>query len=187
MNIVRIFLRATKNGTYKPDSIYVGEISVELIDEYIRWRREIKQNSDATINHALTPILKACAYASKMKMIDHAVNAWIQDMRIASKISLADEDNEFDGKYLSKEQMSALLEYYHTCTEPRRKEFLEMFFFAFHACGLRVVDVMTLQWGHVNFEKKELRKIMIKTNKRHVIPLTEPALNILHRWLEKRA
>lgn len=158
MNIFRIFLRATKNGTYKPDSIYVGEISVELIDEYIRWRREIKQNSDATINHALTPILKACAYASEMKMIDHAVNARIQDMRIASKISLADEDNEFDGKYLSKEQMSALLEYYHACTEPRRKEFLEMFFFAFHACGLRVVDVMTLQWGHVNFEKKELRK-----------------------------
>ena len=61
-----------------------------------------------------------------------------------------------------------------------------MFFFAFHACGLRVVDVMTLQWGHVNFEKKELRKIMIKTNKRHVIPLTEPALHILHRWQEKR-
>lgn len=102
MNIFRIFLRATKNGTYKPDSIYLGEISVELIDEYIRWRREIKQNSDATINHALTPILKACAYASEMKMIDHAVNARIQDMRIASKISLADEDNEFDGKYLSK-------------------------------------------------------------------------------------
>lgn len=111
MNIFRIFLRATKNGTYKPDSIYLGEISVELIDEYIRWRREIKQNSDATINHALTPILKACAYASEMKMIDHAVNARIQDMRITSKISLSDEDNEFDGKYLSKEQMSALLEY----------------------------------------------------------------------------
>ena len=33
MNIFRIFLRATKNGTYKPDSIYLGEISVELIDE----------------------------------------------------------------------------------------------------------------------------------------------------------
>ena len=52
-------------------------------------------------------------------MIDHAVNARIQDMRIASKISLADEDNEFDGKYLSKEQMSALLEYYNTCSQNR--------------------------------------------------------------------
>lgn len=36
MNIFQIFLRATKSGTYKPDGIYVGEISVELIDEYIR-------------------------------------------------------------------------------------------------------------------------------------------------------
>ena len=82
--------------------------------------------------------------------------------------------------------MAALLEYYKTCTEPRRKEFLEMFFFAFHACGLRVVDVMTLQWKHINFARKELRKIMIKTNKRHVIPLTEPALHILQQWREKR-
>ena len=187
MNIFQIFLRATKRGTYKPDSIYVGEVSVELIDEYIKWRREVKQNSNATINHALTPILKACAYASELKMIDHTVNARIQDMRISPKLSLSDEDSEFDGKSLTKEQMLSLLEYYNTCPEPRRKEFLEMFFFAFHACGLRAVDVMTLQWKHIDFARKELRKIMIKTNKRHVIPLTEPALNILHRWQEKRA
>lgn len=45
----------------------------ELLDSYIVWRKEIKQDSDATINHALTPILKACAYASEMSMIDPAV------------------------------------------------------------------------------------------------------------------
>ena len=112
MNIFQTFLRATKKGTYKQDSIYLGEISVELIDEYIKWRREIKLNSDATINHALTPILKACAYASELKMIDSAVNARIQDMRIASKISLTDEETEFDDKYLTKEQLTALLDYY---------------------------------------------------------------------------
>lgn len=80
-----------------------------------------------------------------MGMMEPAVNARIQDMRIVTKVSLSEEEAEFDGKSLSKEQMAALLEYYKTCTEPRRKEFLEMFFFAFHACGLRVVDVMTLQ------------------------------------------
>lgn len=99
---------------------------------------------------------------------------------------MSDEESEFDGKSLNQEQMLALLEYYKTCPEPRRKEFLEMFFFAFHACGLRVVDVMTLQWGHISFERKELRKIMVKTNKRHVIPLTEPALHILRQWQAKR-
>lgn len=186
MNVFTTFLRATKQGTYEKDKIYVGDITPELIDGYITWRRDIRQNGDETINHSLTPILKACSYAAELGMIEQSVNARIQDMMIVTKPSLSDEESEFDGKALTKEQMDALLEYYKNCKEPRRKEFMEMFFFAFHACGLRIVDVMTLQWGHINFEKKELRKIMIKTSKRHVIPLTEPALKILRKWQEKR-
>ena len=186
MNVFTTFLRATNQGTYEKDKIYVGDITPELIDGYITWRRDIRQNGDETINHSLTPILKACSYAAELGMIEQSVNARIQDMMIVTKPSLSDEESEFDGKALTKEQMDALLEYYKNCKEPRRKEFMEMFFFAFHACGLRIVDVMTLQWGHINFEKKELRKIMIKTSKRHVIPLTEPALKILRKWQEKR-
>lgn len=186
MNVFTTFLRATNQGTYEKDKIYVGDITPELIDGYITWRRDIRQNGDETINHSLTPILKACSYATELGMIEQSVNARIQDMMIVTKPSLSDEESEFDGKALAKEQMDALLEYYKNCKEPRRKEFMEMFFFAFHACGLRIVDVMTLQWGHINFEKKELRKIMIKTSKRHVIPLTEPALKILRKWQEKR-
>lgn len=186
MNVFTTFLRATNQGTYEKDKIYVGDITPELIDGYITWRRDIRQNGDETINHSLTPILKACSYAAELGMIEQSVNARIQDMMIVTKPSLSDEESEFDGKALTKEQMDALLEYYKNCKEPRRKEFMEMFFFAFHACGLRIVDVMTLQWGHINFEKKELKKIMIKTSKRHVIPLTEPALKILRKWQEKR-
>lgn len=186
MNVFTTFLRATNQGTYEKDKIYVGDITPELIDGYITWRRDIRQNGDETINHSLTPILKACSYAAELGVIEQSVNARIQDMMIVTKPSLSDEESEFDGKALTKEQMDALLEYYKNCKEPRRKEFMEMFFFAFHACGLRIVDVMTLQWGHINFEKKELRKIMIKTSKRHVIPLTEPALKILRKWQEKR-
>lgn len=178
MNIFQTFLHATNKGSYKPNSIYVGDIRRIY---QVAPRDQAEQRCDA-----LMPILKACAYAAELKMIDHTVNARIQDMRITPKMSLADEESEFDGKYLTKEQMSALLEYYHICSESRRKEFLEIFFFAFHTYGLRVVDVMTLQWSHINFERKELRKIMIKTNKRHVIPLTEPALRILRQWQEKR-
>ena len=186
MNIFQEFLRSTNRGTYKPDGIYLGELTIELLDAYIAWRREIKLNSDHTINHALTPILKACAYASELDLIDKALNARIQDMRISPKISLATDEAEFDGKSLSKEEVKKLIEYHDTCQEPRRKEFIEMFLFAFHACGLRLVDVMTLQWTHIDFQKKELRKVMVKTNKRHVIPLSEPAIEILMGWYAKR-
>lgn len=181
MNIFRQFLMATGNGTYKPDSIYIGEISEVLIDKYINWRRTFKNNSDQTINHALTPILKGCDNACSMGYIDREVNAAIQDMRIQEKITLESEgEKEFDGNYLTKEQLAQLVEFYKSDTELRRKEFIEMFLFAFHACGLRIVDVMTLQWKHIDFDKKELSKVL--TNKRHIIPLTEPALRILYKW-----
>ncbi len=183
MNIFRQFLLMTGKGTYKPDAIYIGEISVELIDKYIKWRREFKNNSDQTINHALTPILKACDSACTAGYIDREVNADLQDMRIQEKASLEVEgEKEFDGNYLTKEQLQKLVEFYEKDTEPRRKEYIEMFLFAFHACGLRIVDVMTLQWGHINFEKRELNKVLVKTNHRHKIPLTDPALRILHKW-----
>lgn len=186
MNIFKSFLRAMKRGTYNKDSIFVSDITPELLDEYIEWRREFKQNTDATINHALTPILKACAYACDMNIIEPAINSRIQEMRIITKVALSEEEPEFDGRYLSTEQLKSLVDYYQSCKEPRRKEFIEMFLFAFQACGLRVVDVMTLQWSNINFDKKELRKIMIKTGKRHVIPLSEPAIQILRMWQVKR-
>lgn len=56
MNIFQEFLRAKGKGTYKEDSIYLGEISYDLIVEYINYRRNIKKNATTTINHSLTPI-----------------------------------------------------------------------------------------------------------------------------------
>ena len=120
MNIFQTFLRATKQATCGNDSIYVGDVTPELLDSYIALRREVKQNTDATINHSLTPILKACAYACEMNIMELAINARIQDMRIITKTSLSEEESGFVGKSLNKEQMQALMEYYKTCQEPRR-------------------------------------------------------------------
>lgn len=57
-----------------------------------------------------------------MGYIDADINARIQDMRIVTKVSLSDEEAEFDGKSLTTDQMKDLLKYYETCQEPRRKE-----------------------------------------------------------------
>ena len=182
MSMFAEFLVSKELGTHKEDGIYLGEISANIILQYIEWRRKVKKNKDCTINHALTPIIKACQLAFELGIIDANTNAHIRDMRIIEKPSLDDECKEFDGKYLTLDEIKKLAEYHSAINEPRRKEFIEMFLFAFHACGLRAVDVVCLQWGHIDFEKKELRKILIKTGKRHIIPLTEPALKILERW-----
>jgi integrase len=52
-----------------------------------------------------------------------------------------------------------------------------------------MVDIMTLMWSHINIEKKELRKIQIKTaagrHPRHTIPLNNAAIEILHEWKQR--
>lgn len=182
------FLAAKNHGTYKDDAIYLGEISSELVLEYIDYRRKVKKNSDATINHALTPIIIACEHAKNEELIEAKVYAAIKDCRVVETPNIDAES--YDGKSaLSKEELQMLVKFYNTDTEPRRKEYVEMFLFAFHAGGLRLVDVMTLQWAHINFEKKELRKTLIKTQRgkrpRHTIPLSDAALAILNKWKEK--
>ena len=188
MNGFQEFLRSKGKGTYKPDSIYVGEISGELLDEYIAYKKEVKKNCDATINHNLTPILIACEQAWRKKYISDEVYGDIRDKRITLDASSIGEEDRFEGKYLTKELFGKLLEFYEQDTEPRRKEYIEMFLFAFHAGGLRIVDIMTLEWKHINFEKKEMKKVLVKTSKyqkmRHIVPLTDAALSILRRWQE---
>lgn len=182
MSIFQEFLRAKGKGTYKPNSIYLGEINGDLLDEYITYRKEIKENKVSTINHSLTPIIAACEQACRRGYISENVFADIEEKRI---VDIATDD-KFDGKFLNKEQLNQLVKFYTEDTEPRRKEYIEMFLFAFHAGGLRIIDVLTLEWKHIDFEKKEMKKILIKTAKyqkqRHLIPLTDSAIKILRKW-----
>lgn len=181
MNIFGQFLQANKLGTYARNKIYVSEISTSLIEKYIKWRREFKHNTDETINHALTPILKGCQEAMQLGYISSALNAAIQKMRIAKSPSLQTDDKT-KIKHLSKEQLTKLIEFYRNDTEQRRKEYLEMFLFALYACGLRLVDVLTLQWSDIDLNGKTLNKIQVKTRNRNIIPISGQAMRILDIW-----
>lgn len=175
------FLKSTSRGTYAPGKIFVSEISTSLIDAHIKWRREIKENGDDTINHALTPILKGCEQAMIEGYIPAALNAALQKMRIVKTVSLQNrEDSSI--KHLSKAELKTLINFYNNDTEPRRKEYVEMFLFALYACGLRVIDIITLQWSDIDLDKRTLNKIQVKTKHRNVIPLSDQAMGVLKKW-----
>lgn len=182
------FLQIKEIGTYNDKkSLYLGDISTKIMDAYILYRREVKKNSDATINHALTPIITACEQASDNGLIPRNLYAQIKDCRVVETPNL--EEESFDGKSrLNKEQLEQIVKFYSTDKEIRRREYVEIFLFAFHAGGMRPIDVMTLMWKNVNFEKKEIRKILVKTakgrNPRHTIPLNDAAILILKKWKE---
>ena len=189
MKVFQEFLKSTGRGTYKADSIYLGEISGEIIDAYIDYRKNIKNNVEATINHSLTPIIIACESAKLRGYIPERVYAEIKYKRLVEDASPVDSES-FDGRYLTKSDLQRLVDFYNADTEQRRKEYIEMFLFAFHTGGLRLVDIMTLQWKHIDFEKREMKKVLIKTartqHQRHTVPLTPPAIAILNKWRERK-
>lgn len=152
----------------KKDSIFIGDMSKEVVSKYIQWRKSTEDNSHETINHALTPLIDACERAADLGLLPKSEYADIKRMRLPKIVSFNAESEENSVRYLEKEELKRLADYAVSEKEPRRKEYLDMFMFAFHSCGLRVVDIMTLQWRHIDFGKKQLRKILVKTaNYRH--------------------
>lgn len=85
-------------------------------------------------------------------------------------------------RYLTDRQMKKLWTYYQALPPGVRKDRLDLFLFSFHACGLRISDIITLEWKQVDMGKKVLSKVLVKTRIPHSIPLSAPALEILGRW-----
>ena len=136
----------------------------------------------------LTPLFKAIQYAKDNELISVQTATAIttsymdlKDRRYKSEV----EDAEIH--YLDEKRLEQFISLYDQVTHDRTREIMDMFLFAFHACGLRVSDIITLEWKHVDLDKKELSKNLYKGNVlNHTIPLTEPAIEILKRWKKKK-
>ena len=111
----------------------------------------------------------------------------ISEKYLPIKTKLSDEDAEDeDVHYLTKEQLSKFVALYNVVKYPRTREYMDMFLFAFHACGLRFSDILTLQWMHVDLEKHKLKKVLYKGQVPHEITLNDAAVKILEQWKMKK-
>lgn len=167
----------------KEDSIYVSEVTIDLIKEYIFWRQR-QGNINATINKTITPIIKAARRAVIDKLLDASVAGAIAQLYLPTKKELGDEEDE-EVHYLTEEQMAAFVSLYNNVKYPRTKDYMDMFLFSFNACGLRVSDIITLEWRNIDFEKRELKKILYKGDVPHIVFLNDNAIKILERWKGK--
>lgn len=160
-----------------------SELTDGLIDDYIVWRKEERGNANETINKCLTPIYKGVKVAMARGFITYEMASLIQSKYLApQKQELSATKPIEEVRYLTEEQLRQFIDLYHSTQHPRTRDYMEMFLFSFHACGLRFSDCMTLQWSNVDFEKMEINKILVKGNVSHTVPLTAAAAEILNRW-----
>ena len=167
----------------KKDVLPLCDLNIDIFNRYINYRLVEKKNTKEGINKMLAPMFFAVRYAADNELIPTKTAAIIcanylevKDRKYKSKV------DEKQIRYLTPEQMRALVNVRNELPHQRTREILDIFLFAFHACGMRVSDIITLEWEHIDWERKEIVKNYFKTKTAGNIPLTDPAIEILLRW-----
>ena len=167
-------------------TIPISNLSLDLFERYKAFRLQ-KGNTKEGVNKMLTPLFKAVSYAKDNELLSIKVASTItnsyfdlKQRKYRSKV----EDSDIH--YLTPDQLSAFINLYDTVLHDRTREIMDMFLFSFHACGLRVSDIITLEWSHIDWKACEIGKNLFKGNVAHTIPLTESAMAILKRWQKKK-
>ena len=181
------FLRAIKRLNTKENNIlYCRDINVDLIKDYIIWRREMEGNTNGTINKALTPIFNAVKVCCRKGWISREDCEEICEMyQNAGGKSVEDS---IEKEFLTIEQLKKCKEVVDKVKYKRTKEIADIFFFACFS-GLRLSDLMTLKWSEINMDKNIISHMQYKGHNRKAkmlyIPLNDTSRDILERWKGK--
>lgn len=160
------------------------EVTSELVDKYKAHR--MRSIGNETMNKELTPIYKAIEYAVQNGLMDSRMLSITSGYVTKARSYTGEvEDKEISIHYLTKEQMAAFVSLYPNVKRERTREIMDMFLFAFHACGLRVSDIATLEWSHIDFATSTMRKTLVKAKNFHEIKLNQTAMQILYKWQDK--
>ena len=184
MNKFDKFLRTIKRlNTNENNILYCRDIDVDLIRDYTIWRKDVEGNSNATINKALSPIIKTVKVCCRKGWISREECEEISDLYLNDEGKSVDDSIEKE--FLTIEQLRKFKEVVAKVKYQRTKEIADMFLFACFA-GLRLSDLMTLKWSDIDMEKNMISHMQYKGHNRKAkmlyIPLNDTSRDILERW-----
>ena len=148
-------------------TLYLDALYVTYFDKYIAYRlNERKNTSREGINKTLVPLYEAIKYAVKTELVDSVVAAPIVDNYISVReTEYSTKITESKVRFLTVEEMSKLAEFWREQKKGALRDALDMYFFSYYSCGLRISDLVTLEWKHIDLHEKQIRKVQVKTKK----------------------
>lgn len=167
--------------TSKKKNLFVGDINEDVVRDFLCWGLDRGRKKD-TVAKYLETICKICKCASEQGYLSSVTAQAIADIKLVQDL---DDEDSLDIKYLTSLELGKLVHIDKTKLTDKQAVALELFLFAFYSCGLRVSDLISLRWGDIDLEKKEINKIQVKTRGRNTVPLCSEAVEILKRWQGK--
>ena len=177
----------------KIESLTLKQVNKDIIDEYVGYKVNVKQyKTNEGVNKSLTPLVKAVKYAKDNGLIEMSkAQPIIEGTYLDIKKRTYNPDEEEDSgsvRYLTDEQLQAFIDYRPRSNRASATNAIkEIFLFSLYACGLRISDIVTLEWSNIDFEEKKIDKIQVKTKQKSKVSprLPQDAIDILEKWKER--
>ena len=171
---------------YGRSEIFISDLQPSLFEEYKSWNINRRDNvSIEGVNKCLTPLFKGIHSLYINGLLEHNVYNGIYNHYLDIKQRRYDPTiTEEKVHYLTPEQLQQFIRLYHSMNRIRSKEIMEIFLFTVNT-ALRVSDIITLEWKHIDFDKRELRKVMYKTKIPVTVHLNDDAMDILSKWKKR--
>ena len=164
------------------NTISICDISSKLFEDYKTYRFNKRGNCAESINKCLSPLFEGIKSLYENGLLDSVIYASIYNKYVSKKKTVYNpvvEDKTI--RYLTPEQLQEFVKIYRNTKRLRTYEIMQMFLFSVNT-GLRISDIVTLEWDHINFAKKVLKKNMVKTKEVIEIHLNKIAMDILNQW-----
>lgn len=163
-----------------PVPLCVGDITTDIVSDFVKWGVEGNRKTE-TVRKYLQTISQVCQQASNDGYLPVSVASRIKDLYVSDEYNT----DESSVRYLTEEELRSLAKLQDLQLSRRQRDVLEMFLFAFHACGLRISDIISLRWQDIDLTKRTINKVLVKTRNRNTIPINDQAMMILEKWKGK--
>lgn len=167
---------------YKRDVISICDLSPALFEDYKTYRIKTKKNCTASVNKALVPLYEGLKSLYENGLLDHLTYNGIYGKYESYKVTKYDPNVSTKViRYLTPEQLQDFVKMYHNTNRQKTWEYMQMFLFAVNT-GLRISDIATLEWKHIDLKNRHLMKNMVKTKEVVELYLNDAAIEILEIW-----
>ncbi|SFS88250.1 KilA-N domain-containing protein [Sphingobacterium wenxiniae] len=147
----------------------------QRLKDYASYCKKTLKNGNTTTHMSLKILRIFYNDAMKEELIPYAVSPF-------EKVKIPKSNVE--RQYLNKQQLEDL-ENLDLSQKPHAVVHRDMFLFSVYAGGLRISDVLLLQWKSYNEETQKITKVIQKTQKQHTFKIGTKAVEIINKYKPK--
>jgi integrase len=171
---------------YGENQLLICNLTSQVFDDYKQWRKDnYKKCKTVTHNKCLVPLYQGIKSLYNEGHIDPVQYNTIYGKYINTTTRYTSDVEETTVRYLTQEQLQDFMVVYKDMNRQVTREYMEMFLFSVNT-GLRVSDIITLEWKHIDLKSQKLKKKMVKTGVQVELYLNNSSIEILQLWKRKK-